>query len=66
MQPKISAADFAVLAAQTGLPLTAEQLRELHQGYATIEAMLARINRTRPRADEPAHVFRAGAFGPRP
>ena len=61
MEPKIGAAEFAVLMAQTGLDLTPAELAEMRRGYATLEAMLARIRRDRPRADEPMHVFRAGS-----
>ncbi|MCW3473223.1 hypothetical protein [Limobrevibacterium gyesilva] len=59
MKTKISEADFAVLAAQTGLRLTDAQRREIHAAYGTIEAMLARIGSERPREAEPALIFRA-------
>jgi hypothetical protein len=60
MKTSISEAEFGVLAAQTGLPLSAEQKRALHDVYWIMEAMIARVNRPMPPAAEPAHIFIPG------
>jgi hypothetical protein len=61
MATKISETDFAVLAAQTGLPLDAEQLKNLHAAYEYIEIMTARIGIDYPREAEPSLTFKADA-----
>jgi hypothetical protein len=61
MKPMISEDAFAVLLAQTGLPLSAEQKKTLHGAYGYVEQMAARISGPRPREVEPAMIFRAGA-----
>jgi hypothetical protein len=57
MPPKISKAEFEVLVTQAGLPLSAAQKQEIHQAYALLEDMLARVNKPMPREAEPALIF---------
>jgi hypothetical protein len=57
MRTSISEAEFDVMVAQTGLPLSAEQKRTLHEVYWIMEAMIARVNKPMPLAAEPAHIF---------
>jgi len=57
MKPGIGEAEFETLAAQTGLPLSAEQKRTLYDAYWMLEAMIARVNAPMPREAEPAHIF---------
>jgi hypothetical protein len=61
MKPKISEAEFDVLVAQTGLPLSPEQKTTLYDAYWMLEGMLARVNKPLPREAEPAHIFIPGA-----
>jgi len=49
--------DFDVLAAQTGLPLSAAQKATLRAVYPTLRAMMDRVSEPLPREAEPAHVF---------
>jgi len=57
MPPKISMAEFEVLVAQSGLPLSPAQKQEIHHAYALLEEMLARVNTPMPREAEPALTF---------
>ena len=57
MPPKISMAEFEVLVAQAGLPLSPAQKQELHQHYGLLESMVARVNTPLPREAEPALTF---------
>jgi hypothetical protein len=55
--------EVLVLAKQAGLDLPEPYFEELVSAYRHLQRMTARINRNRPRADEPAHVFVATTFG---
>ena len=57
MTPKISEPAFALLAEQTGLPLSEAQRRTLYEAYGMVEAMLAKVNEPLPREAEPALIF---------
>jgi len=57
MKPSVSEGDFDILAAQTGLLLSAEQTRTLYDAYWMLEAMIARVNTPMPVEIEPAHIF---------
>jgi hypothetical protein len=61
MKPSISETDFAVLVAQTGLPLSAEQRADIYAIYGLVEQQVARMHAPLPRAAEPALVFKPGA-----
>jgi hypothetical protein len=60
MTPSISEQDFSVLVAQTGLPLSPEQKRDLYEIYGFIEQQVARVHAPLPREAEPALIFRLG------
>jgi hypothetical protein len=53
------------LARHAGLDLPPPYLDELVSAYANVQRILARIPRSRPRSDEPAHVFAPATFAPR-
>jgi hypothetical protein len=57
MKPSISEAEFEIMAAQTGLPLSTEQKATLYDAYWMLEAMIARVNQPMPLDKEPAHIF---------
>jgi len=57
MAATIDEAAFQALAHRTGIPMTAEQLQTLRQGYEFMLPMLERIRTPRGRAAEPAHIF---------
>ena len=57
MKPKITEAEFEVVAAQTGLPLSVEQKRTLFDAYWMLECMIELVNKPMPREAEPAHIF---------
>jgi len=57
MKPNISEAEFEVLVARTGLPLSAEQKRTIYDAYWMLEGMIARVNTPMPVELEPAHIF---------
>lgn len=59
MAAPISEADFAVLVAQTGLPLSEAQKATLYAVYPTLRALLARVSEPMPREAEPALTFQA-------
>jgi hypothetical protein len=54
--------EVLVLARQAGLDLPEPYLEELVSAYGHLRVMLARLDRDRPRGEEPAHVFPARAF----
>jgi hypothetical protein len=56
--------DIARLAQQAGLDLPAEFMPELIEAYGHVRQMAERVRASRPRGDEPAHVFVASAFQP--
>jgi hypothetical protein len=58
MTPSISAAEFAVLAKQSGLPLTEAQRATLYEAYGHLEQMVERVHKALPREAEPALTFR--------
>jgi hypothetical protein len=51
--------EFKSRAALTGLPLTAEDIEQLHKGYVGLFELLHRIPGRFAWAAEPPHVFRA-------
>jgi hypothetical protein len=53
----ISEADFEVLVARSGLPLSAEQKATLRAIYPTFQAIVARVTEPLPREAEPALIF---------
>ena len=57
MKTSVSEADFEVMVAQTGLPLSAEQKRTLYDAYGMLEAMITLVNTPMPVEVEPAHIF---------
>jgi hypothetical protein len=57
----ISEADFAVLAAQTRLPMDAATQRELHGAYEKLAGMFELVGGPRAREVEPALIFLPGA-----
>jgi len=61
MDSPMSESDFAAMVRRTGIPVTAEQLVSLKQGYDLMTSLLEDIRTPpRPRAAEPAHIFIAG------
>ncbi|WP_159995165.1 hypothetical protein [Roseomonas sp. 18066] len=61
MKPSISEQDFSVLVAQAGLPLSAEQQRDIYAIYGLVEQQVARMHAPLPRAAEPALTFTPGS-----
>jgi hypothetical protein len=57
MPQHISMAEFEILVAETGLPLSTAQKQEIHQAYSLLQSMLARVNTPMPREAEPALIF---------
>jgi hypothetical protein len=53
-----------MLARHAGLDLPPPYLDELVSAYANVQRILARIPSSRPRSDEPAHVFAPATFAP--
>jgi hypothetical protein len=53
-----------MLARHTGLDPRPSYLDESAGAYAGIRRILARIPSSRPRSDEPAHVFAPATFAP--
>lgn len=60
MATMIDEQTFAVLVAQSGLPLSADQKKELYEMYGYLVPMIERVCRERPREVEPALIFRPG------
>jgi hypothetical protein len=56
--------EIVLLAKYAGLDLPPEYFDELVDAYAHVQRMVARIPRSRPRGDEPAHVFTPMKFMP--
>jgi hypothetical protein len=59
MKPSVNEEEFAVLAKQTGIPLTSAQIATLYEAYGYVEAMNATLRGERDRSVEPAHTFKA-------
>jgi hypothetical protein len=57
MPATISEADFDVLVAKTGLPLSAAQRATLREVYPTFQAIIDRVSAPMPREAEPALIF---------
>jgi hypothetical protein len=57
MKTRVSEAEFDVMLAQTGLPLSTQQKATLYGAYGMLEAMITRVNSPMPREVEPAHMF---------
>ena len=59
MPPQISRADFEAMVRRAGLPLTPEQIADLHENaWPHMEAMIVGVRGSeRDRGAEPAHVF---------
>jgi hypothetical protein len=57
MKPSITVAEFEVMVAQTGLPLSTEQRATLYDAYWMLEGMIERVNQPMPLDQEPAHIF---------
>ncbi len=55
--------EIVLLARNAGLDLPEAYLDELVDAYGRVRAMVARLPQSRPRGDEPAHVFSATKFG---
>jgi hypothetical protein len=53
----ISKADFDVLVAKAGLPLSDAQKAEFRSVYPTLQAIIARVTAPMPREAEPALIF---------
>jgi len=51
--------EFRAQAALTGLPLTSEDIEELHKAYVGMSELMARFPSRVAWAAEPPHVFRA-------
>jgi hypothetical protein len=51
--------EFRTRAALSGLPLTAEDIEELHKGYVGLLRLMARFPKPMAWAAEPPQVFRA-------
>ena len=49
--------EFAAAMARSRLPLTPESLAEIRKASATMQGMVARVTRDKPREAEPAPVF---------
>lgn len=56
--------EIVLLARHAGLDLPDAYLDELVDAYGRVRAMVARLPQSRPRGDEPAHVFSALKFLP--
>jgi hypothetical protein len=59
MKPSVSEEEFAVMAKQTGIPLSTAQVATLYEAYGYVEAMNATLRGARDRSAEPAHTFKA-------
>lgn len=53
----LTLAEFEQLARRAGLKLTQEQLCEMHQAFAVVEAMAAFVRKPRSQRTEPAMTF---------
>lgn len=57
--PTLTLDEFRARAAQTGLPLSEEDIAHLHKGYVGLLELMKRIPDRFAWAAEPPHVFRA-------
>ena len=57
MRPRITVAEFEVMVAQTGLPLSTEQKVTPYDAYWMLEGTIERVNKPVPLDQEPAHIF---------
>lgn len=57
--------EIAAMARIAGLQLAPQYFDELVEAYHNIEPMLARVRRSRDRADEPAHAYDPRKFMPK-
>jgi len=62
----LSREEIVLLARHAGLDLPDTYLDELVDAYGRVRAMVARLPQSRPRGDEPAHVFSPLKFMPNP
>lgn len=53
----VSATEFELLARRAGLMLTSAQLAEMHEAFAVVEEMAARVRTARTHEAEPALIF---------
>lgn len=58
-KPAITLEAFRARAAESGLPLTEEDIGHLHKGYVGLLELMQRIPSQWAWAAEPPHVFRA-------
>jgi hypothetical protein len=56
--------EIALLARNAGLDLPPAYFDQLVAAYADVRRMVANLPHSRPRGDEPAHVFNPTAFLP--
>ena len=63
--PPSTPEEIRVMARRAGLDLPDELMRQFIEAWPTYEAMTRRIPRSRPYADEPAHIFRPTRFADR-
>ena len=56
--------EILALARLAGLDLPAAYEEELVDAYRHVRRLVPRLPRSRPRGDEPAHIFDPLAFGP--
>jgi hypothetical protein len=64
-EPTMSRDEIVLLARHAGLDLPPEYFDELVEAYGMVQKMVARLPSSRPRGDEPAHVFNPMTFMPR-
>jgi len=60
-----TAEEIRLMARRAGLDLPEELMRQLIAAWPNYEAMIRRIPRARPYADEPAHGFRPARLAKR-
>lgn len=58
MARRMELEEFRIVARQSGLPFTEQEVAVLHEGYAKLERMLAGMGGPRDPAAAPAVVFR--------
>ena len=57
--------EISILAQRAGLDLPPEYFAQLVSAYGNVRRMIDQLPNSRPRGDEPAHVFVASHFLPR-
>ena len=57
MTSPISEAEFAILAKETGLPLSPAQIETLRSVYPVLRGMMDRVSEPMPREAEPGLIF---------